>query len=135
MVLTFYVNPNFRVRIMRWMLEEPGCNHGTAVLGCERLSEADKWGSAAPARRDDASGERSRFCAAVNPVAKVPATVHDGQVVTESTAIRAELAETFPAAGLALTAEDRAGCCRRMSFAAEPVEQAATDHEAGFIPE
>ncbi|MBC7989916.1 MAG: glutathione S-transferase family protein [Luteimonas sp.] len=134
MTLTFYTNPNSRGQIVRWMLEELGCDYDTVVLDYERSSEADKWGGAALAQPNDSSDERSRFFAEVNPIGKVPAIVHDGQVVTESAAICAYLAETFPAAGLAPTAEERADYYRWMFFVAGPVEQAVTNHRAGFVP-
>ena len=47
MTLTFYTNPNSRGRIVRWMLEELGCDYDTVVLDYQRSSEADKWGGAA----------------------------------------------------------------------------------------
>jgi glutathione S-transferase len=60
--------------------------------------------------------------------------VHDGHVVTEAAAICMYLAETFPAARLAPTDEERADYYRWMFFAAGPVEQAVTNYRAGFIP-
>lgn len=65
---------------------------------------------------------------------KVPVIVHDGRVVTESGAICAYLADTFPEAGLSPTAEERADYYRWLFFAAGPVEQAVTNHRAGFAP-
>lgn len=134
MTLTFYTNPNSRGRIVRWMLEEVGCEYETVVLDYQKSSDLDKWGGAALARPDDPSDVRSRFFTEVNPLGKVPAIVHDGHVVTEAAAICAYLAETFPAAGLAPTAEERANYYRWMFFAAGPVEQAVTNHRAGFVP-
>lgn len=132
MALTFYTNPNSRGRIVRWMLEEVGCDYETVVLDYERSSAADVWGGAALARDGDPT--RGRFFTQVNPIGKVPAIEHDGRIVTESAAICAYLAETFPAAGLVPTAEERADYYRWMFFAAGPVEQAVTNFRAGFVP-
>ena len=134
MTLTFYTNPNSRGRIVRWMLEEVGCDYETVVLDYEQSSEADRWGGAALARPDDPSDRRSRFFTAVNPMGKVPAIVHDGRIVTESGAICAYLADVFTDAGLSPTAEERADYYRWLFFAAGPVEQAVTNHRAGFAP-
>ena len=60
--------------------------------------------------------------------------VHDGQIVTESGAICAYLAEAFPEVGLAPTPAERADYYRWMFFAAGPVEQAVTNMRAGFRP-
>ena len=134
MTLTFYTNPNSRGRIVRWMLEEVGGDYETVVLDYERSSAADRWGGAALERAGDPGDARARFFAEVNPIGKVPAIVHDGRVVTESGAICAYLAEAFPDAGLAPTAAERADYYRWMFFAAGPVEQAVTNHRAGFVP-
>jgi glutathione S-transferase len=134
MTLTFYTNPNSRGRIVRWMLEEIGCDYETVVLDYQSSSADDEWGGAALARPADASDPRNRFFTDLNPIGKVPAIVHDGHVVTEAAAICAYLAETFPAAGLAPTAGERADYYRWMFFAAGPVEQAVTNHRAGFVP-
>lgn len=134
MPLTFYTNPNSRGRIVRWMLEELDCDYETVVLDYEQSSQADKWGGAALARPSGAADPRSRFFDDVNPMGKIPAIVHDGRVVTESGAIVAYLAEAFPAAGLAPTAEERADYYRWMFFAAGPIEQAVTNFRAGFVP-
>lgn len=136
MALTFYTNPNSRGRIVRWMLEEVGYPYETVVLDYEGSSAEDRWGGASLARpsAEEARGEKGRFFTEVNPMGKVPAIVHDGRVVTESAAICAYLAEEFPAAGLAPTAEERADYYRWMFFVAGPVEQAVTNRRGGFTP-
>ncbi|WP_076070279.1 glutathione S-transferase N-terminal domain-containing protein [Sphingomonas montana] len=116
------------------MLEEIGCDYETVVLDYQPSSAADAWGGAALDRPNDASDQRARFFTDVNPISKVPAIVHDGHVVTEAAAIVAYLAEAFPGAGLAPTAAERANYLRWMFFAAGPVEQAVTNHRAGFVP-
>lgn len=134
MSLTFYTNPNSRGRIVRWMLEEIGCDYETVVIDYQQSSEADKWGGAALARPENPADPRNRFFTEVNPMGKIPAIVHDGRVVTESGAIVAYLAEAFPDAGLAPTAQELADYYRWMFFAAGPIEQAVTNFRAGFTP-
>ena len=136
MTLTFYTNPNSRGRMVRWMLEEVGCPYETVVLEYQRSSEADRWGGAALERPKGGApdDERVRFFAEINPIGKVPAIAHDGQIVTESGAICAYLAEAFPGVGLAPTPAERADYYRWMFFAAGPVEQAVTNSRAGFRP-
>jgi glutathione S-transferase len=115
MALTFYTNPMSRGRIVRWMLEELGIEYDTVVL-------------------DYASSMKNDAYLAVNPMGKVPAIVHDGKVVTEGAAICAYLAETFPKAGLAPTAAERADYYRWMFYAAGPVEAAITNRSLGVVP-
>ncbi len=69
---------------------------------------------------------------AINPMGKVPAIVHDGQVVTEVAAICAYLAEAFPQAGLAPTPSERAAYYRWLFFAAGPIESAVVNNRLGF---
>ena len=106
--LTFYTNPMSRGRIARWMLEESGAQYETVVLSY------------------DEQGMKGADYLAINPMGKVPAIVHSGRVVTECAAICAYLAEAFPDAGLAPTADERADYYRWLFFAAGPVEQAVT---------
>ncbi|PQZ93184.1 MULTISPECIES: glutathione S-transferase family protein [Pseudomonas] len=134
MTITFYTNPNSRGRIVRWMLEEIGCPYETVVMDYRPSSESDPWGGAELARPDRADVERQRFFDELNPIGKIPAIVHDGRVISESAAICAYLAESFPEAGLAPTADERADYYRWMFFAAGPVEQAVTNFRAGFTP-
>jgi len=132
--LIFYTNPNSRGRIVRWMLEEAGCHYQTVVLDYQASSASDAWGGAALMRPADPNDPRQRFFTDINPMGKVPALEHDGKVVTESGAICAYLADAFPAAGLAPDRADRADYYRWLFFAAGPLEQAVTNHRAGFIP-
>ncbi len=108
MSLVFYTNPQSRGRIARWMLEEVGAPYETVVL-------------------DYADSMKAAEYRAINPMAKVPAIVHDGRVVTECAAICAYLADAFPDAGLAPPTSDRADYYRWLFFAAGPVEQAVID--------
>lgn len=108
--LIFYTNPMSRGRIARWMLEEVGEPYDVQLV--------------------DWTAKSDEFLA-VNPMAKVPTIVHQGRVVTECAAIVAYLADTFPAAGLAPTAAERADYYRWMFFAAGPIEAMTTDRALG----
>ena len=113
--LLFYTNPMSRGQIVRWMLEETGApyetkllEYGTSMKGAEYL--------------------------AINPMGKVPAIVHKGQVVTEAAAICAYLAEVYPEAGLKPKGSALADYYRWLFFAAGPIEAAFANQAAGFVP-
>jgi glutathione S-transferase len=115
--LVFYTNPMSRGRIIRWMLEEVGQPYRTVLLD---------WG---PTMKDAAY-------LAINPMGKVPAITHGGQIVTEVSAICAYLADAFPQAGLAPAPTDRARYYRWLFFGAGPLESAITNTALGFkVPE
>lgn len=111
--LIFYTNPMSRGQIARWALEEAGAAYEQRIV---------EYGP-------DMKGEAYR---AVNPMGKVPAIVHDGQVVTECAAICAYLADAFPEAGLAPLPVERADYYRWMFFGAGPLEQAITNRSMGW---
>jgi glutathione S-transferase len=111
--LTFYTNPMSRGQITRWMLEEVGAPYEEVILDYGTTMKADAY-------------------LAINPMGKVPAIVHQGRVVTEGAAICAYLAEAFPEAAVAPTAEERADYYRWLFFAAGPVEAAIIDHSRGI---
>jgi glutathione S-transferase len=114
--LVLYTNPMSRGRIARWMLEETGVPYRAEMVAFGDMKSAGYL--------------------AVNPMGKVPAVKHGETIVTECAAICAYLAETFPAAGLAPRAEERADYYRWMFFAAGPLEQAVTLKALGFeVPE
>lgn len=113
--LTFYTNPMSRGQIARWMLEEVGADYRQVILGY-------------------ADGMKAPEYLAVNPMGKVPAIVHRGQVVTEGAAICAYLAEAFPDARLAPRDDERAAYYRWLFFAAGPVEAAVTNRSLGVEP-
>ncbi|MEN2746870.1 glutathione S-transferase family protein [Sphingomonas sp. T9W2] len=113
--LTLYTNPMSRGRIARWMLEEVGADYYVEMLGYGGTMKDDAY-------------------LAINPMGKVPAIVHDGRIVTECAAICAYLADAFPDAGLAPTADERADYHRWMFFAAGPLEQAITNRSLGVMP-
>ncbi len=113
--LTFYTNPMSRGQIARWALEESGAAYETVLL-------------------DYASTMKQEPYLSINPMGKVPAIVHNGHVVTECAGICAYLADAFPDAGLAPTADERADYYRWLFFGAGPLEQAITNRSMGFAP-
>jgi glutathione S-transferase len=110
--LIFYTNPQSRGRIVRWMLEELGQPYETEVIAYDQL--------------------KSERYLAVNPMGKVPAIKHRNHVVTECAAICAYLADVFPQAGLGPREDEKADYYRWFFYAAGPVEQAFTNHAAGW---
>ena len=111
--IIFYHNPMSRGQIIRWMLEEVGVPYDNEIL-------------------DYASSMKSDEYRAINPMMKVPAIAHKGQVVTEAAAICAYLADVFPEAGLGPREEEKADYYRWLFFTAGPLEQAVTNKAAGF---
>lgn len=107
--ITFYTNPMSRGQIARWMLHEVGAEYDQVLLDYGTTMKATDYLS-------------------VNPMGKVPAIVHRGQVVTEGAAICGYLADAFPKAGLAPTAAERAAYYRWLFFSAGPVESAITNN-------
>ena len=116
MTMKFYTNPMSRGQIARWALHEAGADYDQVLLDYGTTMKADDY-------------------LQVNPMGKVPAIDHDGKIVTEGAAICAYLAEAFPDAGLAPTAEERADYFRWLFFAAGPVEAAITNRSLGFAVE
>jgi len=114
--LTLYTNPMSRGRIARWMLEEVGAEYETVVLGYDTTMKDEAY-------------------RAINPMAKVPALVHNGKTITECAAICAYLAEAFPEAGLAPNADERADYYRWLFYAAGPVEAAVGNRALGVVPD
>ena len=113
-MIRFYTNPRSRGAMVRWMLEEIGQPYETQVL-------------------DYGTTMKSPEYLAINPMGKVPAIVHDGQVVTEVAAICAYLAETFPEVGLAPTPAERAAYYRWLFFGAGPLEAAVVNQALGVV--
>jgi glutathione S-transferase len=113
--LTLYTNPMSRGQIARWMIEETGQPYETVLLEYGTTMKAPEY-------------------LAINPMGKVPAIRHGDHVVTEGAAICAYLADAFPDAGLAPTADERADYHRWMYFAAGPVEAAITNRYMKWEP-
>ena len=107
--IVFYTNPMSRGRTVRWMLEEL-----RAAVSLEYETVLLDYGPAMKAPE----------YLAINPMGKVPAITHSGQVVTEGAAICCYLADVFPASGLAPTDAERGAYYRWLFFAAGPLEQA-----------
>jgi glutathione S-transferase len=81
--IVFYHNPQSRSQMVRWMIEEAGAPHRVVPI-------------------DFAKNEhKAPAFLALNPMGKLPTIEHRGTVVTETAAIIAYLADTFPQAGLA----------------------------------
>ncbi|MBL8698169.1 MAG: glutathione S-transferase family protein [Alphaproteobacteria bacterium] len=114
--LVFYTNPMSRGRIVRWMLEEIGCPHRVELLDYGTTMKAPAY-------------------LAINPMGKVPAIRHGGIVVTETAAICAYLADTFPAVGLAPPpgSPARGPYYRWLFFGAGPVEAATSNKALGVV--
>ncbi|QEI04663.1 glutathione S-transferase family protein [Pigmentiphaga aceris] len=112
--LVFYMNPQSRARIVRWMLEEVGQPYRAEQLDYRNSMKTPEY-------------------LAINPMGKVPAITHRGVVVTECAAICAYLADAFPQAGLAPALNDpqRGPYYRWMFFAAGPVEACVTNQALG----
>ena len=110
--IVFYHNPMSRARIVRWMLEEVGQPYRVEILDYRTTMKAPDY-------------------LAINPMGKVPAIVHRGQVVTEGAAICAYLADAFPEAGLAPPPGERAAYYRWLFFAAGPFDAAIVDKALG----
>jgi glutathione S-transferase len=113
--IDFYTNPMSRGQIARWALHEAGAEYEQHLLDYGTTMKATKY-------------------LAINPMGKVPAIVHNGNVVTECAAICAYLADAFPEAGLQPTSNERADYYRWMFFAAGPVESAITNRHLKWEP-
>lgn len=115
--LKLYTNPMSRGRIARWMLEEVGAAYETEVL-------------------DYGTTMKGADFLAINPMGKVPCITHGDQIVTETAAICAYLADAFPGAGLAPPPDQRGAYFRWLFFSAGPLEQAVVNRALGFqVPE
>ena len=120
MTLDFYTNPMSRGQIVRWMLEEVGEPYTQHIVDYSVMQ--------------DVAVMQNEGYAAINPMRKVPAIVHDGRTVTECAAICAYLADVFPKAGLGPRDEEKADYYRWLFFAAGPVEASVTNHANGWDP-
>lgn len=81
--IVFYHNPQSRAQMAHWMLEEVAAPYRIVPIDFEK-------------------GEhKAPSFLALNPMGKLPTIVHRGTVVTETAAIIAYLADTFPQAKLA----------------------------------
>ena len=110
---TLYTVPQSRGGMVLWMLEECGADYDTVVLSYDSVKSPDYL--------------------AVNPMGKVPALKHRGQVLTESAAIVTYLAEQFPEKNLipAAGSEERGQYYRWLLFAVH-LEYAGVDKMRGL---
>ncbi|MEQ8964218.1 MAG: glutathione S-transferase family protein [Azospirillaceae bacterium] len=92
-MLTLYHAPQSRSTRIIWLLEEAGADYAIETVGIRRRDP--------DAERPDAPPIGARDPANPHPHGKVPALVHDGVLVYESSAIVAYLGDLFPEAGLA----------------------------------
>jgi len=109
--IVFYHNPRSRAQMVHWMLEEAGAPYRIVLIDLEK-------------------GEhKTPVFLALNPMGKLPTIVHRGVVVTETAAIIAYLADTFPAAELAPPPGDaaRGTYYRWLFFGAGCIEPAVLD--------
>lgn len=110
--LTLYTNPMSRGQIARWMVHESGLPHDVVLLDYGTTMKAADY-------------------RAINPMGKVPAIVHDGQVVTECAAICAYLADAVLERDMAPPPAERGDYYRWLFFAAGPLEQAVITRALG----
>ena len=87
--IVFFHAPNTRSSGARILLEELGAPHELRAVNMK------------------AGEQRKPAFLAVNPMGKVPAILHRGELVTEQVAIFLYLADLFPQAGLAPALDDR----------------------------
>lgn len=109
--IAFYHNPRSRSQMVHWMLEEAGAPYRIVPIDFEK-------------------GEhKTPSFLALNPMGKLPTIVHRDVVVTETAAIIAYIADTFPAAGLAPSPGDalRGAYYRWLFFGAGCFEPALLD--------
>ena len=113
--ITFYHCPNTRSSAVRLLLAELGAPYELHAMSMKK-------------------GEhRQAAYLQVNPLGKVPAISHHGQLITETVAIFLYLADLFPKAGLApaLTDPLRGPYLRWMVFYAAAFEPALIDKSMG----
>src|SRR6056297_159760 len=106
--ITLYTHPQSRGRIARWMLEEVGADYDVVLM-------------------DFADPAQMQELRAINPMGKVPLIRRGDEIVTETPAICAWLADAYPDAGLAPPPAERAAYYRWLFFAAGPLEAAITN--------
>ena len=115
--LVFYTNPQSRGRIVHWMMEELAEPYETVWLD---------YG---------ANGTKSSEYVAINPMGKIPALKHLGEIVTEAPAICTYLAVRFPGKNLIPSIDDPnlTRFYRWLYFAAGPLEQSVTAKSLNWV--
>ena len=109
--LTFFHSPNTRSAGARILLEELGADYKLHALNMKK------------------GEQREPTYLAVNPMGKVPALLHHGELICEQVAVFIYLADLFPAAGLAPALDDplRGPYLRWMAFYGSCFEPAFVD--------
>ena len=109
--LTFFHSPNTRSAGARILLEELGADYTLHVLNMKK------------------GEQREPAYLAINPMGKVPALLHRGELICEQVAVFIYLADLFPAAGLAPALNDplRGPYLRWMAFYGSCYEPAVID--------
>lgn len=109
--LSFFHSPNTRSAGARILLEELGADYQLHALNMKK------------------GEQREPAYLAINPMGKVPALVHHGELVCEQVAVFIYLADLFPAAGLAPALNDplRGPYLRWMAFYGSCYEPAVID--------
>lgn len=110
--ITLYYSPQTRAAGARILLEELGAPHDLHILNMK------------------AGEQRKADYLAINPLGKVPAVGHRGQIVTEQVAIFIYLADLFPNAGLTPALDDalRGPYLRWIAYYGSSFEPAVIDH-------
>ena len=110
--IVFFHAPNTRSSGARILLEELGAPHELRAVNMK------------------AGEQRKPAFLAVNPMGKVPAILHRGELVTEQVAIFLYLADLFPQAGLTPARDDRlrGPYLRWMAYYGSSFEPAVVDH-------
>jgi len=110
--VVFFHSPNTRSAGARILLEELGAPHELHAVNMK------------------AGEQRKPAFLAVNPMGKVPAILHRGELVTEQVAIFLYLADLFPQAGLTPARDDRlrGPYLRWMAYYGSSFEPAVVDH-------
>jgi glutathione S-transferase len=116
--VTFFHAPNSRSVGTRALLEELGVPYDLHVLNLRKGEQRD-----------------AKYLA-VNPMGKVPAILHDGQIITEQGAVYMYLADLYPHAGLAPSIGDplRGPYLRWMFFYGSCFEPALGDRAQKNTP-
>jgi glutathione S-transferase len=117
-MLKLFHNPDSRSSRFIWLLEELGIDYEL------NYTDIPRW-----------SGKGAPDPANPHPDKRVPALLHDGQLVTESAAIALYLTDTFPAVGLGaeIGSRDRAAYLTWLAFYAGEVEFAFGIYRRGWI--
>ncbi len=112
------------------MLEELNISYETSIISYAETGGSDEL------LADDVSPHdwiKSKTYLNINPMGKVPALRHNKTVITETAAICAYLADTFPNSMLApSTISERGLYYQWLFFAAGPIEAAITNKMFGF---